>query len=147
MSELVRRIKFMRIRGYAMPPFQKWRTDAGSDLVCVEDVSLAEGAILDLHTGVVVEFPEDTWGLIIGRSSTYRKRGLLVVPGVIDPGYRGELLTCVVNNGPAQEIHMGQRLAQVIVIPKAARLEWQEVQNLSPGDRNLDGFGSTGGVL
>jgi dUTP pyrophosphatase len=106
---------------------------------------LNPGESRDLPTGIAVEFPAGYWGRITGRSSTLRKRGLFVNEGVIDAGYRGELLVYVTNRQSTRvEVASGERLAQLIVQPVVqAPAEWSD--ELSPSDRGTNGFGSTGG--
>lgn len=56
--------------------------------------------------------------MLTGRSSTMRRRGLLMVQGVIDVGYRGELFAGVFNvSGGDVAVGVGERLSQLIVLP------------------------------
>lgn len=128
-------------------PTKAYRGDAGWDLTINRDWHLAPGEFRDLSTGVYAELPEGTWGRICGRSSAIRL-GLLVVEGVIDQGYRGELFVGVQNvSGQSRTILAGTKLAQLIVIPQAGeRAEQVEQDELSDSDRGTNGFGSSGGT-
>lgn len=118
--------------------------DAGLDLYCSEDVTILPGRFEDIPVGVSVELPGGFWGLLTGRSSTLRKRGLMVAQGVIDQGYRGPLFTGVWNlTAEPVRVSRGERLAQLILVPL-----WEggveSVLFLSGSSRGSAGFGSSG---
>jgi dUTP pyrophosphatase len=123
--------------------------DAGLDLVCSERTVIPAGQFRDIPCGVAVQMPFNTWGLLTGRSSTLRKRGLLVAQGIIDPGYRGPLFSGVWNLGPESHVvEAGERIAQLIIIHNTA---FQTVvrwigpdRELAASARGVDGFGSSG---
>ena len=136
--------KVKRLHPEAVLPVYGYPGDAGMDLCVVGDHVLAPGESRDLPTGIAVEMEDQLWGRITGRSSTLRKRGLFVNEGVIDNGYRGELLIYVTNrqSTPVQ-IDSGDRLAQLILTEiHNAPAAWAD--ELSPSDRGTNGFGSTG---
>lgn len=118
--------------------------DAGLDLYCSEDVTIPPGQFEDIPVGVSVELPEGFWGLLTGRSSTLRKRGLMVAQGVIDQGYRGPLFAGVWNlTGEPVKALRGERLAQLILLPLWAG-GVESVLFLSGSSRGSAGFGSSG---
>lgn len=137
-------VKWRRLHPDAVLPDKAHADDAGFDLVCVEDCEILPGETVDVHSGIAIAMPTGWWGRIIGRSSTLRKRGLLVNEGVIDAGFRGELFTCVHNLGwdPVQ-IKSGERLAQLLFLPVPA-IEWELVEQLPESERGSLGFGSSG---
>jgi dUTP pyrophosphatase len=117
--------------------------DAGADLSCSVDTVIGPYAVGEISTGVRIALPTDAWGLIIARSST-RRLGLLIYHGVIDSGYRGEMIIVISNITPnSVMVTRGTRLAQLIVVPRPT-VEWEEVDVLPPGDRGTRGWGSTG---
>lgn len=120
--------------------------DAGLDLFVSETVVVPSGQFRDVHCGVSVALPEGTWGLLTGRSSTLRKRSLMVAQGVIDAGYRGPLFAGVWNLGPESvTIEKGDRISQLILIENVTESTLvYEVGSLNDGTRGLAGFGSTG---
>ena len=119
--------------------------DVGYDLFVSEQVVIEPGAFVDVHSGVAVEFPSGVWGMLVGRSSTLRRRQLHVPIGIIDNGYRGELYAGAYNLGDRPvTIEVGERIAQLILMPMVI-LPMQEVVSLSETERGDRGFGATGG--
>lgn len=127
-------------------PSRHYPGDAGLDLYVAQDMVIPYGQFLDVPAGCRVELPDGVWGLITGRSSTIRNRGLLVVNGVIDAGWRGPLYAAVQNlRMDAARLKRGERIAQLILFDALApRYEPTRVDALSPSDRGEFGFGSTG---
>lgn len=125
-------------------PTRSYEGDAGFDLYCSRDMTIAPGDYVDIPTSVSVALPKGYWALVTGRSSAWRKRGLLVIDGVIDNGYRGELFSAVYNPSSKHVgVNEGERLAQMILLPTwSGRL--QQVDELPASERGSNGFGSTG---
>jgi dUTP pyrophosphatase len=126
-------------------PSPKKAGDVGFDLYTVEETILPSHSSLptDIPTGVSIKLPEGTWGLVINRSSSPRKLGIEVVPGVIDNGYTGELFACCFNRtGQDIKVEKGTRIAQFIVLP-ALVPTLEEVDTLPETERGSTGFGST----
>lgn len=125
--------------------------DAGLDLYAAEDVHIPYDQFRDVSCGVRVALPHGVWARIVGRSSTMRRRGLLVTEGIIDGGYRGPLFAGVRNlNGKGVTVERGERIAQLILMsnlaPKYAP-RWASAAEFAaiPHDgRGEAGFGSTG---
>lgn len=132
--------------GPELQPTRAFPGDAGFDLVVSKPVRIAIDQFVDVPCGISVQFPPGVWGMITGRSSTLRKRGLLVAQGIIDQGYRGPLYAGVKNlSGSVQEIAAGERIAQLIPFPVLADgLSFVRVERLDPHARGAQGFGSTG---
>jgi dUTP pyrophosphatase len=122
--------------------------DAGVDLAISESVDVHPGETKLIRTGVTAALPVGWWGLIVGRSSAYAKLGLDVRLGVIDEGYRGELMLRVTNkSGTTRPLVAGQRLAQYVLIPtwQGEVIQTQEKGDLpDPRGRGENGWGSTG---
>lgn len=127
-------------------PERAYPNDAGFDLFVTEDAVIRPHEFVDIHCHLAVELPEGVWALVIGRSSTLRKRGLMVNPGIIDTGYRGELFTGVWNLGPTTaRVEFGERLAQIILFENmTARFYPQATDQLGDSLRGSRGFGSSG---
>lgn len=129
-------------------PHRAHRDDAGLDLAVINRFILEPNGFMDVPTGVYVQLPAGTWGLLVGRSSTLRKHGLRVALGVIDVGYRGELFVAVEHANRTREpvvIEAGTRLAQLIVLGNVTgECEVEYVTELGEHERGVAGFGSSG---
>jgi dUTP pyrophosphatase len=86
------------------------------------------------------------WFLILGRSSASNKLGLIVIPAVIDTGFRGDLFANVYNTHEHEvKIQEGQRVAQMVPFElHAAGLSMMAVAELDDSERGVGGFGSSG---
>jgi len=85
-------------------------------------------------------------GFVLPRSGLAIRRGVTVVnaPGLIDSGYRGELMVGLINHGEESfEIAPGDRIAQLVIVA-VERPEFVFVDRLESSSRGEDGFGSTG---
>ena len=121
---------------------------AGADLyACGEDpVSIGAGETKFIHTGIAIELPAGTVGLVYARSGLACKQDLAPANkvGVIDCDYRGEVMVALHNHGKeARTVCGGDRIAQLVVAPYYAA-EFAEVESLSDTVRGEGGFGSTG---
>ncbi|MBV9229840.1 MAG: dUTP diphosphatase [Chloroflexi bacterium] len=118
----------------------------GFDLLCREDTEIAPRKLGRIPGNVIVHTPPGYMLLLTMRSSTARRKGLLIPNGVgiIDQDYRGdgdEIMVSVYNfRDEAVTVMRGERIAQGIFVP-IARVTWQEVDDVGQG---RGGFGSTG---
>lgn len=122
--------------------------DAGCDLVAVESCTLlAGGGRALVATGLAVAIPEGHAGFVLPRSGLASKHGVTCAnaPGLIDPGYRGELKIALVNLDPEHDyrVEKGDRVAQLVVLAVAAS-HFVVVDELPSATRGDGGFGSTG---
>ena len=126
-------------------PSRGYSDDAGVDLYVSRDFEIGPYDFGDVPCGVKIDIPHGYWGMITGRSSTLRRRGLLVNTGVIDAGWTGELFAGVQNlTGTTARVEAGDRLAQLILLPAPVvgrEPEWGRVPQKA---RGTNGFGSTG---
>jgi dUTP pyrophosphatase len=124
-------------------PVTSYAGDAGRDLIVSEWVSVAPKRKVRIQHNIRVAIPEGFFGLILPRSSTFDRLGLLISPGVIDPGFRGEVMALAYN--PTEKIihvNEGDRIAQILIIP-VANAGFEQVKELPEGSRGEKGFGST----
>lgn len=130
----------------ARMPIRANSDDAGFDLYVAQDVVIPPHAFRDVPSGVSVELPNGYWGMLTGRSSTIRQRGLLVVQGIIDTGYTGELFSAVWNlTAEPVSIKMGERIAQLIILPNSTQMSvLSRADALGVTSRGNNGFGSSG---
>ena len=118
----------------------------GFDLLCREDTEIAPRKLGRIPGNVIVHTPPGYMLLLTMRSSTARRKGLLIPNGVgiIDQDYCGdgdEIMVSVYNfRDEAVTVMRGERIAQGIFVP-IARVTWQEVDDVGQG---RGGFGSTG---
>ena len=122
--------------------------DAGADLVAREGVVLAAGGgRAVVPTGVALAIPEGWAGFVLPRSGLALRHGVtcLNTPGLIDSGYRDELLVLLVNTDPdsAYEVARGDRIAQ-LVIQRIEQAQFAVVDDLPGSARGRGGFGHTG---
>ena len=99
-----------------------------------------------VHTKLHVAIPEGYVGLVVSRSGVALKHGVQVVntPGIIDSGYRGEIMIGLVNHGnELYHVNKGDRVAQLIIVPFRTP-SFIGVDTLGETERGVGGFGSTG---
>ncbi len=115
--------------------------------MAAESVTIAPGERVLIGTGLAIELPVGTVGLIHPRSGLAAKHGISIVntPGTIDADYRGEIKVCLINLDPRQEFHVeqGMRIAQ-LVVQRVELVDFTEVEDLSTTQRGVGGYGSTG---
>jgi dUTP pyrophosphatase len=127
-------------------PARAYAGDAGLDLSACDRVELAPGARALVPTGLAVAIPAGFAGFVQPRSGLAAEHGITIVnsPGLVDSGYRGELLVNLQNtdaNAPFL-VEPGMRIAQLVVLPVPA-LEPVEVDELPASERGVRGFGSS----
>ena len=130
----------------ARPPRRAHEHDAGYDLACVEDFTLWPGRRRTIGTGVAIALPAGMAGLVTPRSGLAARHGITVVnaPGLIDPGYRGELRVVLLNTDAHESftVEPGMRIAQLVVL-ELPQVELVEVAELPASERGARGFGSS----
>jgi dUTP pyrophosphatase len=136
-----------RLREDAVLPATAYAGDAGLDLTAIERVVLRPGERAVVGTGLAVAIPEGYAGFVQPRSGLAARHGIAVVnsPGLIDPGYRGEVLVVLLNTDREHPfpIEPGMRIAQLVVVP-VAQVAVSEVAELAPTERGVRGHGSSG---
>jgi dUTP pyrophosphatase len=141
------RIEFLRLDPEVALPRRARDGDAGFDLAANVDVALAPGERAVVATGLAVAIPAGHAGLVLPRSGLASRTGLTLAnaPGLIDSGYRGEIMLAMVNLDPREkvEIRRGDRVAQLLVVPHA-EVEPVLVDQLTETARGEGGFGSSG---
>jgi dUTP pyrophosphatase len=118
----------------------------GFDLLCREETEVAPRKLGLVPGNVIVRTPPGYMLLLTLRSSTPRRKGLLIPHGlgVVDQDYCGEgdeLMVQVYNfRDEAVTVKRGERIAQGMFVP-VQRVTWHEVEDMGQG---RGGFGSTG---
>ncbi len=140
-------LRVRRLHPDARLPARAHDDDAGYDLCAVEPATLAPGARAAVRTGIAIELPAGHAGLVLPRSGLAARHGIAIVnaPGLIDPGYRGELKVLLLNTDRTApfEIAPGDRIAQLTIVAVAAP-QVVEADALAATVRGEGGFGSTG---
>jgi dUTP pyrophosphatase len=122
--------------------------DLGYDVFALESIELAPCSTVRARTGIAVEAHDprtgEPLGLLVRDRSSMAAKGLATTGGVIDAGYRGEILILITNLGEAVvTIGAGEKVAQMIPVPVLTGLV-QEVESLEGSARLEKGFGSSG---
>ena len=148
-KEVEVKIKLDDYIGIELPKYSH-NGDACVDIKCAAIDTISEENTIIIHTGIHVELPENYVMLILPRSSNCKTP--LYMPnsiGVIDSGYRGEILVKyrstdrIMFRRFMEHYKVGDRIAQAIVLPYP-KIKFTEVEQLSESNRGNGGFGSTG---
>jgi len=135
-------VKIKKLHEAATIPSYAKPEDAGMDFTCVDFV-FDEFDNIVYHTGLAIEIPEGHVGLVFPRSSISKyDLHLRNSVGVIDSGYRGEVLF---KFGYVKEnvYQIGDKIGQLVILPYP-QITFEEVDELSSTDRGEGGYGSTG---
>lgn len=134
-------LKLKQVRDGAPKPFTAYEKAAGYDFYNIHGrLEIQPGQTIVIPSGWAAEIPDGWVGIMHARSSFFRKG--LVVDGVIDSDYRGELGIMATNASPYLiEIEEGERFAQLIVQPHCSGYEI--VDQLSETERGEKSYGST----
>lgn len=154
-------IKFKKLCNEAVIPTRANESDAGYDIVAIDDGTVDEMGFIQYRTGLSV-CPDVGYHIELFPRSSISKYSLALANsiGLVDNGYRGEILVrfkptmSFVQNAVSVEAYVvypkitkfykkGDKIAQ-LVIRKTENAQFVEVQDLERSDRNAGGFGSTG---
>ncbi len=116
--------------------------DIGYDLYSAEQLTIPARGAAAVHTGIAIEFFPTAGGIVKTRSGLAKRR-LMCNAGVIDAGYRGEILVLMEKLGDeGYTIRKGDKIAQLLEHPFLAG-EVMEGE-LAEAARGAKGFGSSG---
>lgn len=141
-------VRFVRLTDTAVAPHKAHETDAGYDLSSDGRYLLGPNETVIVSTGIALELPNDICAFVLSRSGLAAKNGVLVLnaPGLVDPGYKGEVRVILHNVGASEVmIGPGDRVAQlffdyVLNMPEVLA----EAEAATASDRGDNGLGSTG---
>jgi dUTP pyrophosphatase len=129
-------------------PSRAHEDDAAFDLYADETLQLAPGARAAVPTGIALALAPGSCGLVLPRSGLALRHGITVLnaPGLIDPGYRGEVMAILLNTDQHEsfQIARGDRIAQLLVIETGAASLLPTEGELDATARGAGGLGSTG---
>ena len=134
--------------GARLPAVAHPGEDLGYDLFALEAIILAPQSTVRVRTGIAGEARHPVTGaplgLLVRDRSSMAARGIATTAGVIDAGYRGEILILMTNLGPnAVELKPGEKIAQMIPVPVLTGAV-EQVADLEDSARAGKGFGSSG---
>ncbi len=136
------RVRIKKLNQKAVVPKYAARGDAGMDLTAIE--AIYSDTHITYKTGIALEIPTGYVGFLFPRSSVYKTcQSLANSVGVIDSGYRGEIMFKFTRSKDDLEYCEGDRVGQIIILPYP-QIEFEQVENLSETNRGAGGFGSTG---
>ena len=132
---------------HARLPQRAYEHDAAYDLHAAVDVTLAPMGRAVVGTGLALGLPPHLAALTLPRSGLAARHGITIVnaPGLIDPGYRGEIAIVLLNTDPRESfaVHVGDRIAQLLFVPVTA-VQLAVVDEIADSERGARGFGSSG---
>lgn len=138
------KVKIKKLHQDGVIPSYAKPGDAGLDLVAVSETWNEDNSMVTYGTGLAIEIPEGHVGLLFPRSSVSKTTlSLANCVGVIDSGYRGEVMFKFRYLEEGMVYDVGDRVGQIIIMPYP-QIEFEEVEELSSSDRGEGGFGSTG---
>jgi len=118
--------------------------DAGMDIYALEDMVVEAGKRVLIPSGIAMAIPDGYVGLLWDKSGLANKNGLTIVGGVIDAGYRGEILVGILNTSDTPyTFHAGEKVTQILIQP-VVQPTLTEVSDLDDTTRGEGRFGSTG---
>lgn len=122
--------------------------DLGYDVFALEGVLLEPRKTVKVRTGIAVEARHPTTGeplgLLVRDRSSMAARGLATTAGVVDAGYRGEILVVMTNLGElAVDLKAGEKIAQMVPV-RVLTGPVEETESLEASQRAARGFGSSG---
>ena len=137
-------LKVKKVHKDAVLPKFAHPGDAGIDLFALEDTVVLPGEVTKVRTGIAMQIPDGYVGLCWDKSGLSMNHGIKTLGGVIDAGYRGEVIVGLINLGKeVYTFEKGHKIAQML-IQKVEHPEIEEVAELLDTSRGEGGFGSTG---
>lgn len=128
---------------YGIMPTRAHETDAGLDLKSPQDFTIYPGSSATIRTGVHVQLPPRTCGLLVAKSGLNMKKDITST-GLIDEGYTGEIIVKLQNSSETTwTFKRGDKISQLVVLPVLYE-DIEIVDEISGAERGNNGFGSTG---
>ena len=137
-------VKVKKLHPEAIIPKYAKQGDAGLDLTAVSEEWNEDNSMVTYGTGLSIEIPEGYVGLLFPRSSVCKTSlNLSNSVGVIDSGYRGEIMLKYRYPEEGLVYDLGDRVGQLIILPYP-QIELIEAEELSSTERGEGGYGSSG---
>lgn len=127
----------------AFIPTKAHEHDAGFDIKSPVDCTVAAGSSAIIDTGVHIELPLGTVGMLKSKSGLNVKHGI-VSEGVIDAGYTGSICVKLYNHSSEPySVKRGDKITQLVILPYVYT-EIEQAGSLEETERGNNGFGSSG---
>lgn len=136
-------LRIKRTHPDAIMPSRNTATDAGMDLFSIHEVIIPPNHRASVPTGLCLEIPEGFYGRIAPRSGLAAKNGIDVLAGVVDSGYRGEIIVILYNTSHKDFIMPPKSKIAQLIVEAHFNFPIVEVDNLTETERGQDGFGSS----
>ena len=130
----------------ALVPKKQHDSDIGFDLSSIEEVLLPNNRVTLVNTGIAISLDKGIAGFVLPRSGLASKHQITLInsPGLIDPGYTGELKIPLINHSENDyTITKHERVAQLVLL-NTENVSFEIVEDLESSERSTKGFGSTG---
>lgn len=138
------KLKIVRLdKTMKMPAFAH-DDDGGFDLYAAKTITIQPGERISIPSGLRMEIPYGFVGFIWDKSGLSHKHGLKTFGGVVDAGYRGEVMIGIMNLGAEPYTFEKNHKVAQISIQRREEIKIEEVEELSDSARGEGGFGSTG---
>lgn len=138
------KIRVKKLHPEAVIPVYAKQGDAGLDLTAVSEEWNEDNSMVTYGTGLAIEIPEGYVGLLFPRSSVCKTSlNLSNSVGVIDSGYRGEVMFKYRYLEEGMVYDVKDRVGQLLILPYPS-IELEEAEELSSTERGEGGYGSTG---
>ena len=141
------KVEITKVRDGIDLPTYAHEGDSGLDLRAAEDITLAPFERVIVPCGFSIAIPVGYGGFVLPRSGLASKKGITVAnaPGLIDSGYRGEVMVALVNLNADETFRAkkGERIAQLVIMPTPP-VSLAQVEELEETQRGVGGFGSSG---
>ncbi len=137
-------LSFQKLSDDAIVPSKARISDSGYDLTLTR-IKKRVGQVTLYGTGLVADVPQGWYLDVVARSSIIKTGHMLANNvGVIDRGYRGEIIVPLIKiDENAPELPLPARVAQLVPRP-IAHFPIRVVESLSETHRGSGGFGSSG---
>ena len=128
----------------AFAPVRAHKEDAGLDIRAKSDALVRAGQSMTFHTGVHIQLPPGTYGLMVSKSGLNVGHDITST-GLIDEGYTGEIVVKLINHGADDyHVHAGDKITQLVVVPIWHDPLIEIVDHIDGAERGDAGFGSSG---
>ena len=133
----------VKLEKWAYMPERAFPTDAGADLRTPHDVIVMPHGSAVVDTGVAIELPPNSVGMLKSKSGLNVKHGI-TSEGVIDVGYTGNIVVKLYNHSDkAYGFKAGDKITQLVIMPILTPT-FEQVDSLEDSERGANGFGSSG---